>query len=86
MLPELDQFRGAVQAYVEDMNAKQPGNPKKAVEIMIDVTKGEGVAKGRKLPARLPLGRDSLLAMQKKCEETLGLLKEWEEVIGSTDY
>ena len=64
----------------------QPGDPRKGVERIIDVVKGEGMAKGKKIPERLPLGRDALKGIREKCEETLRLCDEWEGLISSTDY
>jgi hypothetical protein len=67
------------------VNGNQPGDPKKAVEIVLDVVRGEGRAKGRGMPKRLPLGRDVLAAVRDKCAETLRICDEWEDVICSTD-
>ncbi|MCJ1432022.1 hypothetical protein MMC27_001378 [Xylographa pallens] len=64
----------------------QPGDPRKGVERIIDVVKGEGMAKGKKMPERLPLGRDALEGIREKCEETLRLCDQWEDLISSTDY
>ncbi|KAH8816735.1 hypothetical protein F5884DRAFT_853169 [Xylogone sp. PMI_703] len=63
----------------------QPGDPVKLVEIILDVVRQEGVAKGKNIPFRLPLGVDVYDDMKAKCEETLELLKEWGPVIKSTD-
>ena len=52
---------------------------------MIDVVRGEGMARGREMPVRLPLGRDGLKVVRAKCEETLRVCGEWEDLIGSTD-
>jgi hypothetical protein len=68
----------------EDRN--QPGDPKKLVEITLDLVRGEGVAKGKNIPMRLPLGIDCYDDVKEKCEETLKLLEEWREVIRSTDF
>jgi hypothetical protein len=67
-------------------NGNQPGNVEKLVEITIDLVKGEGIAKGKQVPFRLPLGSDCFNDIKAKCEETLQLLAEWEDVIKSTDY
>ena len=66
-------------------NGKQPGDPKKAVERIIDVPKSEGMVAGRPMPPRLPLGADSLAAIRAKCEATLKICDEWESLITSTD-
>ncbi|EEQ90489.1 short-chain oxidoreductase [Blastomyces dermatitidis ER-3] len=63
----------------------EPGDPQKAVKVIIDVVTNKGVGKDREFPARLPLGRDALEIIRKKCSDTLALLDRWEEVVVSTD-
>ncbi|KAL8761723.1 MAG: hypothetical protein Q9184_002198, partial [Pyrenodesmia sp. 2 TL-2023] len=63
-------------------NGNQLGDPKAGVERMIDVIKGEGMAEGKLMPARLPLGTDALAIVRAKCMDTLKICEEWEEVIG----
>lgn len=67
-------------------DGKQNGDPKKGVKRMIDVIKGEGMAAGKDMPKRMPLGKDSLSSMREKCEATLRICEEWSEVIESTDF
>ncbi|KAL6303620.1 hypothetical protein BKA93DRAFT_750365 [Sparassis latifolia] len=61
----------------------QPGDPAKGAEILVDLVRGEGVAKGREIPSSnwsrpgLLLGREAGLQ-----EHTL---EEWQEVTRSTD-
>ncbi|KAF2257654.1 NAD(P)-binding protein [Lojkania enalia] len=64
----------------------QPGDPKRLVETILDMVRREGVAEGKEIPFRLPLGVDVFDDMKAKCEETLKLLDEWKKVIRSTDY
>ena len=68
----------------EDMN--QPGDPVKLVEIIIDLVRQEGIAEGKEVPLRMPLGVDVFDDMKAKCEKTLELLDEWRDVIKSTDF
>ena len=75
-----------IQADLKKSDGKQKGDPKKGVKRMIDVVTGEGMASGRKVPLRMPLGRDSLVAVREKCEETLRVCEEWEDLIASTDW
>jgi hypothetical protein len=65
---------------VAKMHGHHPGDPERAALRIIDVVKGEGMAAGKPFPKRLPLGEDAVRAMRAKCEETLKLCKEWEEV------
>lgn len=63
----------------------QPGDPKKLVEIILDVVREEGVGRGKGVPLRLPLGSDVYRDIKAKCEEVLRVLETWKEVINSTD-
>ncbi|ORY17857.1 short-chain oxidoreductase [Clohesyomyces aquaticus] len=84
-ISDYDDMRNLVAGFVQITNGSQPGDPKKAVEIMLDVVKGEGVAEGRELPERLPLGPDVLKTMRKRCVNNLAICNEWEDVIRSTN-
>lgn len=66
-------------------DGNQPGDPKKAVERIVDVVRSEGMAAGRPIPDRLPLGSDCLDTIRAKCHETLKLCDDWEDIIKSTD-
>jgi len=68
----------------EDM--KQPGDPEKLVNVVVDLIKGEGVAEGRDVPLRVPLGVDCYDGVKRKCEETLKILEDWKSVTRSTDF
>lgn len=83
-IEDYDPVRNAVAQFVEQMNGNQPGDPMKAVNVMIDVVKGEGVAEGRTVPERLPIGSDCLEVMRKKRMNDLLTCNEWEGVIRST--
>ncbi|KAL8893656.1 MAG: hypothetical protein Q9192_005048 [Flavoplaca navasiana] len=72
--------------HAEKNNGNQPGDPKRGVEVMIDVIKGEGVAKEKEMPPRLPLGADALDVIRSKCLATLKICDEWEATIKSTDF
>ncbi|KAH6662094.1 hypothetical protein B0J14DRAFT_444661, partial [Halenospora varia] len=74
-----------VGGFVQQMNGNQPGDPQKAVSIMIDLVKGEGVAEGKEVPSRLPLGSDIFEKLKDKYTRELEICKEWESVIKSTD-
>jgi hypothetical protein len=67
-------------------NGKQPGDPQKLVEIVVDIAQGEGVAKGKDVPRGLPLGSDTFKVIQEVCTSNLALLAEWKDVIISTDF
>jgi hypothetical protein len=64
---------------------RQPGDPKRLVEVVLDLVRREGVATGKEVPLRMPLGSDCYEDIKEKCEQTLRLLDDWKEVITSTD-
>jgi hypothetical protein len=82
---EYKEFFAVVQEAIEWRNGRQPGDTQKAAQRMIDVVKCEGMAAGRPMPKRLPLGSESLKIIKDKCFETLRICNEWEDLITSTD-
>jgi hypothetical protein len=85
-IADYDDLRNMVAQFVQSADGKQPGDPKKAVEIMLDVVRGEGVAEGKAFPERLPLGPDCLDTMRRRCVSSLAICNEWDNVIRSTNY
>lgn len=84
-IPDYEEMEKTVAGFVAATHGNQPGDPRKLVERIIDVIKSEGMAAGKPMPQRLPIGRDAMAAIVKKCETTLQLCKEWESLITSTD-
>ncbi|KAF1998344.1 short-chain oxidoreductase [Amniculicola lignicola CBS 123094] len=78
-------LRTMVEGFIRGVDGNQPGDPKQAVEVILDVIRGEGAAEGKAFPDRLPLGGDCLVAMRKKAVSNLTVCNEWEDVIRSTD-
>ncbi|KAE9373271.1 NAD(P)-binding protein [Stipitochalara longipes BDJ] len=85
-IPEYSDFSKTLIKAFGEADQKQPGDPGKLVQIVVDLVRGEGVAKGKELPLRLPLGSDCYGLIKAKSEEILRILKEWEGVIKSTDF
>jgi NAD(P)-dependent dehydrogenase (short-subunit alcohol dehydrogenase family) len=86
VIEDYDEVRNAVSQFIHDINGTQSGDPRKAVEIMLDVVKGEGTAKGRQMPHRLPLGPDCVARMRQTCAESLAICDEWEDLICNTNF
>ncbi|KAK4221771.1 hypothetical protein QBC38DRAFT_116957 [Podospora fimiseda] len=57
-----------------------PGDIAKLPDAIIDVVKGEGLAKGRPFPLRVLLGSDTLDAVRQKINEQTQLIDTWEDV------
>ena len=80
------QMNDMIFGYLGQASGSQPGDPEKAVNLMIDVVRKEGVAEGKTEPLRLPIGKDALQTLRNKYEKYLELVKEWESVITTTDF
>lgn len=76
-----------IRAFLQGTYGTEVGDPRKAVERILDIIRGEGMAagKGRQVRIRLPLGRDGMEVLKLKSERTLELCKDWEGLITSTD-
>lgn len=86
--PRIDdcaQFNAGVQAYEQGLVGNEPGDAKKAVERVIELVKGTGMAAGMAIPLRVPLGTDGWTRIKAKCQETVQICDDWEEVAKSTD-
>ncbi|KAI0452507.1 NAD(P)-binding protein [Xylaria acuta] len=78
----VEQTRHALNNY----NNQQPGDVVKGARVIIDVLTGSGVAAGKEFPIRVVLGRDCMNDIRAKMARTEKLIKEWEDVIVSTDH
>ncbi|KAJ7722293.1 hypothetical protein DFH07DRAFT_289091 [Mycena maculata] len=63
-----------------------PGDPVKAMEAVVDVVKGEGVAAGRPWPTYLVLGRDAEKAILAKTDKLRMHLEEWTDVVRGVEF
>jgi len=68
-------------------SGKQPGDPKKLAQLVIDYIRKEGAFKdvGDDYPGGLPVGTDGYTLVKQKLEAQLALLAKWKDVICSTD-
>ncbi|KAL1742769.1 hypothetical protein HDZ31DRAFT_83893 [Schizophyllum fasciatum] len=86
--PRIEDYRGVteeVNTALLAYNEKQPGDPEKGVNVMLDVVRGEGAAAGKPWEINVQLGSDCLAVVQEHCEKALKRLSEWEDITKSTD-
>ncbi|KAF8862565.1 putative short-chain oxidoreductase [Acephala macrosclerotiorum] len=87
-VPTIPDYFPMLEEYVKTVakiDGHQPGDPALGVKRMVDVLRGEGEAKGKKLPLRMPIGGDAVELVKGRCEETLKVIQEWEDLSRSTD-
>lgn len=84
---DYDELRAACSQRFKSVAGNEPGDPAKAMEALVDVVRGEGVAEGKKWPepgASLLLGNDAERDLLKKFNKLKLALTEWEDVVRST--
>ncbi len=77
---------GETRKLLGQVGGNQPGDVVKGAKVVVDVLTRTGVAEGREIPVRVPLGKDAFAVIKGKCEETVGLLKEWEGILDTTEH
>jgi short-subunit dehydrogenase len=75
-----DSVSRASLQWFKDMDGKQPGNPAKAAQAIIQAIESTNP------PMRLALGSDALSLIQDKLESVKTSLDSWQQVTVSTDY
>jgi len=77
-IPDYDDVRSGQWGAI---HGKQPGDPVKAMKIVVDIVRGEGVGEGREWPLYLVLGEDAERDVRNKCAKILNHLDEWQDII-----
>ena len=78
--PEYDSTVGATARFQRDYNGKQPGDPKKAAQVIVRLTQE------LKPPLRLLLGSDAYNGAEKNDLARLEEARMWKELSLSTDF
>jgi hypothetical protein len=82
-LASYDDIRSAATKRFASVPGTEKGDPTKAMEVLVDVVKGEGVAKDKPWPEVLIIGEDAGFDIREKCERTLRALDGWKAVSAS---
>ena len=80
-----DAMREAARLRYISLSGSAKGDPDKAMEAVVDVVKGQGVASGKPWPLYLILGEDAHRDVEMKCRKVLATLDEWKDVALSTN-
>jgi NAD(P)-dependent dehydrogenase (short-subunit alcohol dehydrogenase family) len=78
--PDYEATVGAIHRYRDEHDGKQPGDPARGAQVVVDVV---GAADP---PRRLILGGDAVAAAQKAAEERAAETEQWAEVSRSADF
>ncbi|TFK33479.1 hypothetical protein BDQ12DRAFT_691158 [Crucibulum laeve] len=85
-IPDYDNIRITSKAQFASVSGTEKGDPAKAMEVLVDVVRGEGVAKGRPWPGYLVLGEDAEADVRNKSAKVLAVLDEWKDVARGVNF
>lgn len=90
-MPRIDAYADLVSKrydLFQGLSGKQPGDPEKLVELLIDYVRKEGVFAhaGDEFPCGIPVGTDSYTIIKQRLESQLALLERWKTAICSTEF
>ena len=85
-VPAYDDMRNAGMARFTALAGHEKGDPAKAMELLVDVVKGEGRAAGREWPLWLVLGRDAYVDIRAKTQKLLATMDAWEDVATDLEF
>lgn len=79
-IADYDVTAGVVRRVAAEISHNQPGDPSKLADVLIDFVDAANP------PVRLPLGSDTVAAIEKKHAEDAAILAAWRKVSASTDF
>jgi NAD(P)-dependent dehydrogenase (short-subunit alcohol dehydrogenase family) len=79
-ITDYDGTAGSVRVRAASLNHGQPGDPERLAKVLVDF------AEAPNPPVRLPLGSDSVAAIEAKHTDDAAILATWRDVSVSTDF
>ena len=81
-IPAYAPFHAGGLKMLREVDGKQPGDPGKTAEVIVDVVRDEGSAQGKPWPTILALGKDAMTIIKGKCQAVIKAVDDWEGVSG----
>jgi len=85
-IPAYDDLREITIQRFGSIAGSQKGDPDKAMEVVVDVVRGEGKAKGRPWPLYLALGDDADANIRQRSMSLLKHVDQWGDIIKSVNF
>lgn len=85
-VPEYDELRATAAQRFAALAGNERGDPEKAMELLVDVVRGEGKAYGKEWPMWLFMGKDAYRDVRNKCDKVLKTLDVWENVATDLEF
>ena len=85
-IPDYEAVNKKYQEEVKAAHGHQPGDPRKAGDLIVDVVRSEGKAAGKQIPFRLPIGPDGLATVREKQTKLTKICDEWSYAVVDTNF
>ena len=85
VIPEYEDLMRVARGALKGTSMKQPGDPKKGAELVVEMLSGRGRGVGRVLPGRWAVGRDAVSFVEAALKRGEDMLEGWREVVSTTD-
>ncbi|TFK70267.1 NAD(P)-binding protein [Pluteus cervinus] len=85
-IADYDTLRHAGHTRFKSISGTEKGDPDKAMEAVVDVVRGEGLAAGKPWPGVLILGNDAAADVRAKSQGTLDLLDSWQDITCKVNF
>jgi len=85
VIPEYEDLMRVARGGLKGSSWKQPGDPKKGAELVVEMLSGKGRGAGRVLPGRWVVGRDAVAFVEAALKRGEDMLEGWREVVSTTD-
>lgn len=82
-ISDYDNIRLSSVAKFAAVPGNEPGDPVKAMEVLVDTVRGEGSAKGKAWPTWLLLGQDAENDLRARWDKFRIVLEGWRNIIAS---
>ncbi|KAJ2916163.1 hypothetical protein MD484_g4236, partial [Candolleomyces efflorescens] len=82
LIPAYDSLRDASIKRFHSVAGTEKGDPDKAMDLVVDVVRGEGKAAGRPWPLYLVLGEDAATNARSRFNKVISDIEGWEDLTG----
>ncbi|CAE6445506.1 unnamed protein product [Rhizoctonia solani] len=86
VIPDYKHANDWFNDFREKVIGNEPNDPKLGALRIIEVITQSGMAAGREVPARIPMGKGGKEPLIKRCHDIIEEVEEWSDIICSTAY
>ncbi|KAF3491365.1 3-oxoacyl-acyl-carrier-protein reductase [Arthroderma uncinatum] len=82
---QVPEVSDSMNNFLDTYNKKQPGDPQKGANLIVQLLGKTGLGEGKTLPARLALGKDAVSYIGDTLSRNQQDLDEWKDIVSQTN-